>query len=83
MQNVESGHKIGNENGSIFVANYPLVRVYEAITDCISTYPIACVWQSVAGAIAVMGSKIVLAEICSEVEGSKTTTVPWALPWTC
>jgi hypothetical protein len=44
------------------------------------TYPIAKVLQSAAGANAVIGSKIVLAEMCSEVEGSKRMTLPWAFP---
>jgi hypothetical protein len=45
------------------------------------TYPIAKVLQSAAGANAVMGSKIVLAEMCSDVDGSKRMTLPWAFPY--
>lgn len=40
------------------------------------THPIANVLQSVAGAIAVMGSNIVLVEMCSDVEGSKSVIEP-------
>lgn len=43
-------------------------------------YPIAKVRQSVDGARAVTGSKIVRAEICSEVEGSKRMMFPCSLP---
>ena len=49
----------------------------DAFTD-----PIAYVWQSAAGAIAVIGSNIVRAEMCSDVEGSKSITLPWELPST-
>jgi hypothetical protein len=48
--------------------------------DLVSTHPIANVLQSVAGAIAVMGSYIVRVEMCSDVEGSKSVTDPWAFP---
>jgi hypothetical protein len=41
-----------------------------------ATYPIAKVLQSDTGANAVMGSKIVLAERCSEVEGSNRMMLP-------
>lgn len=51
--------------------------------DVISTHPIANVLQSVAGAIAVMGSYIVRVEMCSDVEGSKSVTDPWAFPVVC
>jgi hypothetical protein len=44
--------------------------------SAILTHPIANVLQSVAGAIAVMGSKIVRVEMCSEVEGSKSVIEP-------
>lgn len=43
-------------------------------------YPIANVLQSEAGANAVMGSNMVLAERCSDVEGSKRMMLPCALP---
>jgi hypothetical protein len=43
-------------------------------------YPIAKVLQSEAGANAVMGSKMVLAERCSDVEGSKRMMLPCAFP---
>jgi hypothetical protein len=52
-------------------------------------YPIANVLQSAAGARAVMGSYMVLAETCSAVDGSKRITLPWAFPkrsvsaWLC
>lgn len=46
-----------------------------------NTHPIAKVLQSAAGARAVMGSKMVLAEMCSEVEGSKRMMLPRALPF--
>ena len=39
-------------------------------------YPIANVRQSAAGAMAVIGSNIVRAETCSEVEGSKRMMLP-------
>lgn len=39
-------------------------------------YPIANALQSEAGAIAVIGSKIVRAEMCSEVDGSKRMMLP-------
>jgi hypothetical protein len=48
--------------------------------DEILNYPIANVLQSAAGANAVIGSKIVRAEMCSEVEGSNRITFPCALP---
>lgn len=44
------------------------------------SYPMANVLQSGAGASAVTGSNIVLAETCSDVEGSNKMTLPWALP---
>lgn len=45
------------------------------------TYPIAYVRQSADGAIEVIGIwSIVLAEMCSEVDGSKRITFPCALP---
>lgn len=44
------------------------------------TNPIANVLQSAAGANAVMGSNMVLAERCSDVEGSKRMMFPCALP---
>jgi hypothetical protein len=43
-------------------------------------YPMAKVEQSGAGASAVIGSKMVRTETCSEVEGSKMTTLPCSLP---
>lgn len=39
-------------------------------------YPIANVRQSAEGAIEVIGSKIVLAEMCSEVDGSNKIMLP-------
>jgi hypothetical protein len=46
-----------------------------------NTHPIAYVLQSAAGARAVIGIwSIVLAEMCSEVVGSKRITFPWAFP---
>ena len=44
------------------------------------THPMANVLQSEAGANAVMGSKMVLADRCSEVEGSNRMMLPCALP---
>src|SRR3954466_2213332 len=44
------------------------------------THPMAKVLQSAAGAKAVMGSKMVLAERCSDVEGSNKMMLPWAFP---
>lgn len=52
-----------------------LVKV--AFTD-----PIAYVWQSDAGARAVIGSNIVLALSCSVLEGLKTMTLPCVFPAT-
>jgi len=46
-------------------------------------HPIANVLQSAAGANAVMGSNMVLAEMCSEVEGSNKMMLPCALPVVC
>lgn len=46
----------------------------------VSTYPMANVLQSAAGARDVMGSKIVLAERCSDVFGSNRMMLPWAFP---
>ncbi len=46
----------------------------------IDAYPTAYDRQSDAGAIAVMGSKIVLADICSDVEGSKRMMLPCPFP---
>ena len=43
-------------------------------------YPMAYDLQSKAGASAVMGSNIVLAETCSWVAGSKRITSPLVLP---
>lgn len=44
------------------------------------TYPMANVRESADGASAVMGSKIVLAEILSWVDGSKSMIEPCILP---
>ena len=44
------------------------------------THPMANVLQSEAGANAVMGSKMVLADRCSEVEGSNRMMLPCAFP---
>lgn len=44
------------------------------------TYPMANVRQSAEGAIAVIGSNIVRADMCSEVEGSNKIIFPWSLP---
>ena len=44
------------------------------------THPMANVLQSEAGANAVMGSKMVLADKCSEVEGSNRMMLPCAFP---
>ena len=46
----------------------------------VCTDPTAYVRQSAAGARAVIGSKIVRAEMCSEVDGSKRITWPLTLP---
>ena len=46
-------------------------------------YPMAYVLQSEAGARAVMGSKIVRAEICSELDGSKRMISPLVVPGQC
>ena len=46
-------------------------------------YPIANVLQSAAGASAVMGSNMVLAETCSAVDGSNRMTLPCELPRDC
>jgi hypothetical protein len=43
-------------------------------------YPMANVLQSAAGASAVIGSNIVLADMCSDVVGSKRITLPCELP---
>lgn len=43
-------------------------------------YPIAKVRQSVDGASAVMGSKIVRADKCSDVDGSNNITLPCEFP---
>ena len=40
----------------------------------------AYVWQSEAGAKAVIGSNIVRADLCSEVDGSNRMTFPWEFP---
>jgi hypothetical protein len=48
--------------------------------DVDQTHPIAKVRESAAGAIAVIGSYIVRADICSDVEGSNNITFPWAFP---
>jgi hypothetical protein len=45
-----------------------------------SAYPMANVRQSAAGARAVIGSKMVLADMCSEVEGSNKMMLPCAFP---
>lgn len=50
------------------------------LTTACNTYPIAKVRQSAPGARAVIGSNIVLAEMCSTVEGSKSITFPCELP---
>lgn len=46
-------------------------------------YPSANVLQSAAGASAVMGSNMVLADICSDVDGSNKMTFPCELPEEC
>lgn len=43
-------------------------------------YPKANVLQSAAGARAVMGSYIVRADMCSDVDGSNRMTLPWEFP---
>ena len=48
--------------------------------DASYTHPMANVLQSDAGASAVIGSKMVLAERCSDVEGSNRMMLPCALP---
>jgi hypothetical protein len=45
-----------------------------------SFYPIAKVLQSDEGASAVIGSNMVRAAMCSEVEGSNKIMLPWSLP---
>lgn len=55
----------------LFVGQRPGSTTTENIT-----HPIAYVWQSAAGAKAVIGSKMVRREICSEVEGSNKMTFP-------
>jgi hypothetical protein len=44
------------------------------------SYPIAKVRQSEDGARAVIGSKIVRADMCSDVDGSNSITLPWEFP---
>lgn len=65
--------------GDRFVFNVCII-VKEGCNVAISIepfrYPIAKVLQSAAGASAVIGSKIVLAEMCSEVDGSNKITLP-------
>ena len=50
------------------------------MTAPVDAYPIANVLQSAPGAKAVIGSKIVRADICSTVDGSKRMTFPCELP---
>jgi hypothetical protein len=81
MKYGEGRLQCGDQYGAIEIARgcqYPR----PAFGVCIYvTYPMAKVLQSEAGARAVMGSKIVLAERCSEVEGSKRMMLPWAFPF--
>lgn len=79
VENGELGKESCDQDRAIFVAVvYSSVR--DHASDTVVTYPIAYVRQSVAGAKEVIGSKIVRAEICSEVEGSKRITSPLPLP---
>jgi hypothetical protein len=72
----ERGLQCGDQNGAIEIAS-GCQHPRPAFGVCIRvTYPMAKVLQSEAGARAVMGSKIVLAERCSEVEGSKRIMLP-------
>jgi hypothetical protein len=72
--------KIVNEGWRVAMSMEPL-RYLKAISvednhSFRGTHPMAKVLQSAAGANAVMGSKIVLAERCSDVEGSKRMMFP-------
>ena len=61
--------------------NLIVVSVCRRKNDTMNIYPIAYVLQSAAGAKAVIGIwSIVLADICSEVEGSNKITFPCELP---
>ncbi len=75
-----------NEGWSVAIRMEPL-RYLKMVSvpspreeDVDSTYPIAKVLQSDAGASAVIGSNIVRAERCSDVEGSNKMILPCALP---
>lgn len=68
----------------IFAGDLDVLRVCRIVNDGWSVamsiepfmYPTANVLQSEAGAIAVIGSYIVRADMCSEVEGSNKMTLP-------
>ena len=62
------------------MVSYCSIITYGAHEVRICLYPIANVLQSVSGARAVIGSKIVRVETCSEVDGSKRITLPCEFP---
>lgn len=66
-----------NQYGSIEVTGASQWKGAQEMDQKLSgTHPMANVLQSAAGASAVMGSKMVLAERCSDVEGSKSMMLP-------
>ena len=79
VKNGKGGLQGRNQDGAIEVAGVALVMVADGRMFAY-THPMAKVLQSAAGAKAVIGSKIVLAERCSDVEGSNKMMLPWAFP---
>jgi hypothetical protein len=83
-RDVVSVWRIVNAGWSVAIRMEPLRYLDSSAVDAIVSfhcaYPIANVRQSAEGAIAVMGSKIVLAEMFSCVDGSNNITEPWRLP---
>lgn len=91
MKDCESRLQVGNEYATIkvpilrselkLVGRHSLWSIKSKawkMNSC--TNPIANVLQSVRGAKAVIGSKMVRLETCSEVEGSKRMTLPCEFP---
>lgn len=78
MEYVKGGLKRCDEYRSVLVPATALVFANYCTKR--PTNPIACVWQSAAGAKEVTGSKIVRADICSEVDGSKRMIDPPTSP---
>lgn len=81
MQDGKSGLQCCNKQRAILVSSSVSARFFSPGGIVNATHPIAKVLQSADGANAVTAIwSIVLAEMCSEVVGSKRMMFPWVLP---